>query len=135
MKREIVKLNVDLVAGHETLGRFSIRLSYFLGDSFSSFLFLLALIPLTMVLKKISIFYIFLRAFFLRNIKNSGHNGLRNHVGDSEDPMRSKVRWDGTQSNLYFAAADEVTREKSWEWLKQWFKGKRKLLWPTETKN
>ena len=92
MKREIVKLNVDLVAGHETLGRFSIRLSYFLGDSFSSFLFLLALIPLTMVLKKISIFYIFLRAFFLRNIKNSGLNCLRNHVGDSEDPMRSKVR-------------------------------------------
>ena len=88
-----------------------------------------------MVLKKISIFYIFLRAFFLRNIKNSGHNGLRNHVGDSEDPMRSKVRWDGTQSNLYFAAADEVTDEKSWEWLKQNGLKEKENYWPTETKN
>ena len=47
----------------------------------------------------------------------------------------SSLRLERRQSNLYFAATDEVTGGKSWEWLKQWFKGKRKLSWPTETKN
>ena len=31
----------------------------------------------------------------------------------------SSLRLERRQSNLYFAAADEVTDEKSWEWLKQ----------------
>ena len=52
MEKAMEKLNVDLVAGNEKLGNVRIRRGIFQGDSLSPLLFDLALIPLTIILRK-----------------------------------------------------------------------------------
>ena len=52
MEKTMEKWNVDLVGGNEKLGNVSIRRDIFQGDSLSPLLFVLALTPLTIILRK-----------------------------------------------------------------------------------
>ena len=52
MEKAMEKWNVDLVAGNEKLENVRIRRGIFQGDSLSPLLFVLALIPLTIILRK-----------------------------------------------------------------------------------
>ena len=59
MEKAVEKWNVVLVAGNEKLGNVRIRRCIFQGDSLSPLLFVLALIPLTLVLRKMKTGYQF----------------------------------------------------------------------------
>ena len=59
MEKAMEKWNVDLVAGNEKLGNVRIRRGNFQGDSLSSLLFVLALILLTIILRKMKAGYQF----------------------------------------------------------------------------
>ena len=59
IEKAMEKWNVDLMAGNEKLGNVPIRRGIFQGDSLSPRLFVLALIPLTIILRKMKAGYQF----------------------------------------------------------------------------